>query len=188
MSLYDINGNIVTNNISDEDIKKALISAIASGEVNLGNSVGATLSLNSLDANWQTNAETVYNNLLTEYKKIPNDGIPIFITTDQHGRGIEGNRFINNIDTDGMEITNINLGDTVTDVASLCHPAGLRCLRRQPLSGPRDHRPAHRRGPAGQGLLCRRTGLQQRHPQRHREDRLQDGHLHHPELPEQPDL
>lgn len=119
MSLYDINGNIVTNNISDEDIKKALISAIASGEVNLGNSVGATLSLNSLDANWQTNAETVYNNLLTEYKKIPNDGIPIFITTDQHGRGIEGNRFINNIDTDGMEITNINLGDTVTDVFNL---------------------------------------------------------------------
>ena len=33
-----------------------------------------------------------------------------------------------------------------------------------------------------------RSGLRQRHPQRHREDRLQDGHFHHPELPEQPDL
>ena len=27
-----------------------------------------------------------------------------------------------------------------------------------------------------------------RHPERHRQDRLQDGHFHHPELPEQPDL
>ena len=31
-------------------------------------------------------------------------------------------------------------------------------------------------------------GLQQGCAGRHREDRLQDGHLHHPELPEQPDL
>ena len=119
MSLYDINGNIVTNEISDKDIKTALINAIASGEVNLGNSVGVTLSLNGLNSDWQTNAETVYNNLLIEYKKIPNNGIPIFITTDQHGRGIEANRWVNNQDNDGMEIANINLGDTVTDVFDL---------------------------------------------------------------------
>ena len=119
MNLYDINGSIITNNISNKDIKDALLSAVASGEVNLGNSVGATLSLNGLNSDWQTNAETVYKNLLTNYKKMPNKSIPIFITTDQHGRGIEGNRFINNIDKDGMEITNINLGDTVTDVFNL---------------------------------------------------------------------
>lgn len=119
MNLYDINGNIVTSELTDKDIKAALISAVASGEVNLGNSVGATLSLNGLSSDWQTNAETVYNNVLIEYKKIPNAGIPIFITTDQHGRGIEPNRFVNNIDKDGMEIANINLGDTVTDVFNL---------------------------------------------------------------------
>lgn len=119
MSLYDINGNIVTNDISNDDIKNALINAVASGDVNLGNSVGTTLSLNGLNSDWQTNAETVYNNLLTEYKKIPNDGMPIFITTDQHGRGIEANRWVNNQDNDGMEIANINLGDSVTDVFNL---------------------------------------------------------------------
>ena len=117
--LYDINGNEASINITDDAIKTAFIGAVASGEVNLGNSVGETLSLNGLNSDWQTNAETVYNNLLTNYKKMPNQSIPIFITTDQHGRGVEGNRFVNNIDKDGMEITNINLGDTVTDVFNL---------------------------------------------------------------------
>ena len=117
--LYDINGNEASINITDDAIKTAFIGAVASGEVNLGNSVGATLSLNGLNSDWQTDAETVYNNLLIEYKKIPNNGIPIFITTDQHGRGIEANRWVNNQDNDGMEIANINLGDTVTDVFNL---------------------------------------------------------------------
>ena len=49
-------------------------------------------------------------------------------------------------------------------------------------------RGAHRGGPAGQGLPRGGGRLRQRHPPRHREDRLQNGHLHPPVLPVRPDL
>ena len=57
-----------------------------------------------------------------------------------------------------------------------------------PLPGPGDHPPAHRRGASGQGLRGGGGRLRQRHPPRHREDRLQNGHLHPPVLPVRPDL
>ena len=82
--------------------------------------------------------------------------------------------------------------------SSLRAPSPTRCTTLPPCWAtvpvpstpicPRHHCPAHRRGSAGQGLLRRRGRLQQGCAERHREDRLQNGHLHHPELPEQPDL
>lgn len=99
-------------------VKTALLSAIASGDVNMGSAIGATLGYTSPGTAWEANAETAYNNLLTAYKEIPNSGIPFFISTDQHGRGLEQHRWLNNIDADinGMGVMNLNLGDTVTDV------------------------------------------------------------------------
>lgn len=121
MSLCDINGNTIPTggSISSSDIKTALIGAVADGTVNLGSTIGATLSYTSPSTSWETNAETAYQALLTAYKKVPNSAIPFFITTDQHGRGVEPNRWLNNQDKDGMNMLNINLGDTVTDVFNL---------------------------------------------------------------------
>ena len=64
----------------------------------------------------------------------------------------------------------------------LRHPPGLRRPGHQPVPGPGVRGGAGIPGDAGQGPHRRRQRLQQRHPPRHREDRLQDGHLHHPVL------
>ncbi len=114
-NFYNGNGELV-----NLDIKSALLSAVANGDVNLGSAIGATLSYISPGTAWEANAETAYNNMLEAYKKVPNSGIPFFISTDQHGRGVEVNRWLNNHDKDvnGMGVMNLNLGDTVTDVFS----------------------------------------------------------------------
>lgn len=118
--LYTGGGQIisVSNEITNAQIKTAFLSAVASGDVNLGSAIGATLSYTSPGTPWERNAETAYQNLLTAYKAIPNSGIPFFISTDQHGRGVEVNRWLNNHDkaVNGMEVMNLNLGDTVIDV------------------------------------------------------------------------
>lgn len=118
--LYDSKGNQIEigTDISSSDIKTALIGAIADGSVNVGSAIGATLTVN-VDATWETNAETAYQSLLTAYKASPNTGIPFFISTDQHGTGLAPNRWVNNRDSDGMNIVNLNLGDTVTDYFNL---------------------------------------------------------------------
>lgn len=119
--LYTGNGEIISvsggNELTTTQIKTALLSAVASGDVNLGSTIGATLSYTSPGEAWETNAAAAYQNLLTAYKKIPNSGIPFFISTDQHGRGVEVNRWLNNHDAavNGMEVMNLNLGDTVND-------------------------------------------------------------------------
>lgn len=119
-NLYTGTGNQISvgGEVTTADVKSALIAAVASGDVNLGSAIGATLSYTSPGTAWETNAETAYNNLLTAYKEIPNSGIPIFISTDQHGRGVEVNRWLNNYDAtvNGMDVMNLNLGDTVLDV------------------------------------------------------------------------
>lgn len=119
MAIYDINGNDVSTggSLSSNDIKTALISAVADGSVNLGSVVGATLAYTSPGTAWETNAATAYTNLLEAYKEIPNSGIPFFLTTDQHGMGVEANRWLNNNDANanGMGVINLNLGDTVSD-------------------------------------------------------------------------
>lgn len=115
MSIYDIDGNPIggSSEITDEDIKRAYISAIASGAVNPGAVVGATLSYNISKPAWLANGETQYAAMLAVYKNLPNNSIPFFISTDQHGAGLEWNRWANNMDVDGMEYANINLGDTI---------------------------------------------------------------------------
>lgn len=118
-NLYDGNGAVIfiENEVTAAQIKTALISAVASGDVNLGSSVGATLSYTSPGAAWETNAKTAYANLLAAYTETPNSGIPFFISTDQHGRGVDVNRWLNNHDSavNGMAVMNLNLGDTVID-------------------------------------------------------------------------
>lgn len=117
MALFDANGNAVAE-VSSADIKTALIGAVADGSVNVGNVIGATLSYTSPGTDWENNAVSAYENMLAAYKEIPNSGIPIFISTDQHGRGVEVNRWMNNHDSDanGLHAMNLNLGDTVIDV------------------------------------------------------------------------
>ena len=121
MALVDINGNVIETkgSVSSSDIKTALIGAIADGTVNLGSAIGATLSYTSPGDAWEANAETAYQALLTAYKESPNKGIPFFISTDQHSRGVEVNRWLNNRDVDGINMLNINLGDTVYDYFNL---------------------------------------------------------------------
>lgn len=110
MALKDINGNVIMNLTSGE-IRAALVNAVADGTINIGSTIGATLSTSFGDSY----AQTAYANLLEEYKKAPNSSIPFFISTDQHGRGLQQHRWVNNIDTDGVNMANINLGDTVMD-------------------------------------------------------------------------
>ena len=115
--IYDIYGNPISTDgtVSSADIKTALVGAVADGTVSLGESIGATLGYTSPGTDWETYANTAYQNLLTAYKAVPQSGIPLFIATDQHGRGVEMHRWMNNTDVDGMNVLNINLGDTVED-------------------------------------------------------------------------
>lgn len=68
---------------------------------------------------WESDRERIineaYKKLLNIYKENP-DIIPIFVCTDSHRWSPQHpQRFVNNIDTDGMKIANINLGDDVTE-------------------------------------------------------------------------
>ena len=68
---------------------------------------------------WESDREIIINDayhmLLGIYKENP-DVIPIFVCTDSHRWSPQHpQRYVNNIDTDGMEIANINLGDDVTE-------------------------------------------------------------------------
>ena len=96
VNLYAGNGQIISvgggGEVTTAQVKSALLSAVASGDVNLGSAIGATLSYTSPGTAWEANAETAYQNLLNAYKEIPNSGIPFFISTDQHGRGLEQHR------------------------------------------------------------------------------------------------
>lgn len=68
---------------------------------------------------WESNREAIikeaYNKVLNAYKENP-DIIPIFVCTDSHRWSPQHpQRYVNNIDIDGMEIANVNLGDDVTE-------------------------------------------------------------------------
>ena len=64
--LYNGNGEIITvsgdggGGITSAQIKTAFLSAVASGDVNLGSAIGATLSYTSPGTPWERNAETAY--------------------------------------------------------------------------------------------------------------------------------
>lgn len=115
MSVYDKNGNTLVD-ISSEAIRQAYIEAIADGTINAGSAIGATLSVQTYSSAWETYANQAYNLMLDAYRTKPNVCVPFFISTDQHGSGLQQHRFVNNIDKDGMNIISINLGDTVQDV------------------------------------------------------------------------
>lgn len=116
MSVYDINGNNI--GASNSDIESAFIELVASGDINLGAQVGATLAYYGLPDAWVTNATTAYNSMHDKYVDLANGAIPFFISTDQHSGGLEQHRWANNIDSDSVNFANINLGDTVYDVYS----------------------------------------------------------------------
>lgn len=116
MAIYDYQGNVISSgsgDITDEQVRDALMDAILDGTVNIGTSVGDTLPLDTHYFN-ETYANTAYASLLSAYQANPNS-IPFFIHSDQHGRGLEIQRYANNIDVDGMDYVNINDGDTVVD-------------------------------------------------------------------------
>ena len=108
-------GSSSGSELTDEQIRAAYISAVSSGAINIGANIGATMAYTTPNAAWEGYAEPAYQAMLEAYKEHPNSCIPFFISTDQHGRGVEAHRYVNNIDVDGMNIVNINLGDTVQD-------------------------------------------------------------------------
>lgn len=115
MAIYDIDGNELYSGITDEQVRLAFMNALADGTIVIGSQPGDTLGI-SADAQFnQTYMQTAYASLLSAFKTYPNS-VPFFIHSDQHGRGVEIQRYANNIDVDGMEYANINGGDTVVDV------------------------------------------------------------------------
>ena len=120
MSIYDYQGNEISGSGGGSDIKQAFLELVASGEINLGSQIGATLAYNTQNLNeaWHTNAEIQYNAMKAKYKELANYAIPFFISTDQHNGYVEQHRWANNIDKDGINFMNINLGDTVQSVYS----------------------------------------------------------------------
>lgn len=128
-NLYTGNGTQISvgGELTNAQVKSALLSAVASGDVNLGAAIGATLAYTSPGTAWETNAETAYQNLLNAYKEIPNSGIPFFICTDQHGAGVEAHRWLNNRDAavNGMDVMNLNMGDTVSDIFNESELSGI---------------------------------------------------------------
>ena len=60
---------------------------------------------------WKDNMLIQYSKLLEVMGNKPTSVIPIFISSDTHGNGVEQHRIIHNLDKDGIEINNIFLGD-----------------------------------------------------------------------------
>lgn len=113
MAIYDKSGNEIFSGVSNEQIRLAFANALVDGTIKVLSHVGDTLGLNT--ANYpKNNMDTAYASLLAAYKASPT-GIPFFIHSDQHGRGMEIQRYANNLDVDGMEYANINGGDSCVD-------------------------------------------------------------------------
>lgn len=122
-NVYDVNGNPVdvTAEISQEAVTRSVVAGITNGDIVLPmvSPTGQTLPVGTGyfgSASWVENEHTAYNSMLTKYKELGGFCVPFFATTDQHGLGLNGNRQANNIDTDGMEFSNFNFGDTDPDV------------------------------------------------------------------------
>lgn len=60
---------------------------------------------------WKDNMLIQYSKLLEVMENKPTSVIPIFVSSDTHGNGVEQHRIIHNLDKDGIEINNIFLGD-----------------------------------------------------------------------------
>ena len=121
--IYDKDGNRIDLSVSmtQEQATHALVEGITNGSIVLPmvSTTGQTLSVGTGyfgSASWVENEHTAYNLMFTRYKELGGEAVPFFATTDQHGLGLNGNRQANNIDTDGIEFTNLNCGDTDPDV------------------------------------------------------------------------
>lgn len=113
MGLYDINGNDIPVNVSDAAVKAAIISGVASGEIELPTqTTSGTLSVAGLSDAWIANAEAAYALMLAKMRELGNSAIPWFIQTDQHGRGGTAAKWVHNKD---KRVKNIALGDVVSD-------------------------------------------------------------------------
>ena len=115
MAIYDVDGNVISTGgeVTEEQVRNVFVQSLADGTITLPAQVGNTLGLDTHLFD-ETYAQTTYASLLSAFKSYPNS-VPFFINSDQHGRGVEIQRYVNNIDTDGMECVNINCGDSVVD-------------------------------------------------------------------------
>lgn len=116
MAIYDSNGNEIGGIITDEQVRLAFMNALADGTIVIGGIVGNTLGIDTHNFN-SGYVDTAYASLLSAYKAHPNS-VPFFMQTDEHGRGMEIQRYANNIDIDGVEFANLNGGDSVVDTYS----------------------------------------------------------------------
>lgn len=112
--LYIYGGGTISVGVSSDEVKEALIDGVNDGSINLGKTVGSTLSC-TLSQDLKTMIDNGYSQLKSAWLSSPSYSIPFFINTDQHEgayNALEATKYINNIDVDGMEIVNFNLGDT----------------------------------------------------------------------------
>lgn len=115
MAIYDYEGKVIQQDttITDEQVRDAFMRALGDGTITVSSRPGDTLGVSEVLFN-KAAMDTQYAALLAAYKAHPNS-VPFFIHSDQHGRGMEIQRYANNIDTDGMEYASINGGDSVVD-------------------------------------------------------------------------
>lgn len=97
-------------------------------KVSIDNIIGGVLDIpyEYLNGERQLQLKKAYDYVLAYYKQSPNT-IPLFVSTDNH---MDPNpqtpqKYINNIDKDGMEINNINLGDSFVDHFTVEQAEGL---------------------------------------------------------------
>lgn len=87
-------------------------------KVSIDNIIGGVLDIpyDYLNGTRKLELKDAYDRVLAYYKESPNT-IPLFLSTDNHmyPNPQTPQKYINNIDKDGMEINNINLGDSFVD-------------------------------------------------------------------------
>lgn len=121
-NIYDVDGNQIdiSASVTQEMVTQSVVEGIVNGDIVLPmvSTTGQTLSVSGsyyTSEAWVTNEHTAYNSMFTKYKELGGYCVPFFATSDQHGNGLNGNRQANNIDTDGIEFSNLNCGDTDPD-------------------------------------------------------------------------
>lgn len=87
-------------------------------KVSINNIIGGVLDIpyDYLNDTRKLQLKAGYDHVLAYYKESPN-AIPLFVSTDNHmnPNPQTPQKYINNIDKDGIEINNINLGDSFVD-------------------------------------------------------------------------
>lgn len=131
MSLFDINGNVVSSGgngeVSEALVRQAIINGVVSGEIELPTTTtSGTLSISSLITNytdWMAGVQTAYESMIADYKSDAVDGIPLFIGTDLHGTAFDVFRIAHNTDKAVMALA---MGDICTDYFNLGQIASIK--------------------------------------------------------------